>query len=337
MAQSPSQCWLVAVALLVPIPATPLWSQTLETQLQPIATAIAAGCQAAGARRIAVADLTDLQGQVTELGRFLAEELEVSLLGTTPKIDIIDRSNLGRILAERKLSVTGIVNPATAKQLGQIAGVDGIVTGTITPLGDTFRLTIKVVATDTATVIAAARSDIARTPAIDAVSGRGLGDGAGVPRTARPVLPSEAAAPEGGAGTHAREKPPAAVGSGRVGPIAFSISGCEKAGTFATCRGLITNKGPKTLYFESGGGTAIVDELGNKASNPKMSVGSGRATESLEPDVAVKFELTGQNIAAQAERVTVIVDVPGYVLGLGYGGWNNQRLSIRNLPLSERE
>ena len=53
------------------------------------------------------------------------------------------------------------------KKLGQIAGVDAIITGSVTPLENSIRMTTKVIATDTANVIGAAKCDIAKTRAIE--------------------------------------------------------------------------------------------------------------------------------------------------------------------------
>lgn len=149
-------------------------AQGLDSQLKSVADKVVAGCTAAGAKRVTVADFTDLQGQVTELGRFVAEELGSSLVDAAPSFGVVDRANLRTILAEHKLNMSGLVNPDTVRKVGQIAGVDGIVMGTITPLGDTVRIAVKVIATETATIMATARTDVARTKAIEELLGRSV-------------------------------------------------------------------------------------------------------------------------------------------------------------------
>jgi curli biogenesis system outer membrane secretion channel CsgG len=167
-----------AASLALALGAPQASPQNLDVQLKPVVDKIVAGCSTAGAKRITVADFTDLQGQVTELGRFVAEELGGSLVEASPPFGVVDRANLRMIMAEHKLSMSGLVNPDTAKKLGQIAGVDGIVTGTITPLGDTVRLAVKVVSTETATVMASGRTELAKTKALEDLLGRGV-QGAG--------------------------------------------------------------------------------------------------------------------------------------------------------------
>lgn len=168
---------IVFAALLGSLDQTLSLAQDLDSQLKPVVDKIVAGCASAGAKRVTVADFTDLQGQVTELGRFLAEEFSASLVDAS-RLGVVDRANLRTILAEHKLNVSGLVNPDTAKKLGQVAGVDGIVMGTITPIGDTVRITVKVVGTETATLMATGRADLARTKAIDELLGRGVQTGA---------------------------------------------------------------------------------------------------------------------------------------------------------------
>jgi len=62
----------------------------------------------AGKKTIAVADFTDLQGNVTELGRFLAEEFSVALAGAGTRFEVVDRIHLKSIIMEHKLSASRI-------------------------------------------------------------------------------------------------------------------------------------------------------------------------------------------------------------------------------------
>ena len=162
-------------------------AQDFERQLAPGADAVARVADKAGAKTIAVIDFVDLQGDVTELGRFLADELGTTLAMTERRFKIVDRANLKVLLEEHKLSISGLVNPANAKKLGQIAGVDAILLGTITPLSDNVQLSVKLIATDTAYVLGASRGTLARTKTIEELLGRGVGDDR--PRGATPAPP----------------------------------------------------------------------------------------------------------------------------------------------------
>ena len=71
---------------------------------------------------------------------------------------VLDRANLRSILAEHKLTAKGLIDPDTAKQLGQFAGVDALILGTITPKDQNITLTAKIITTDTAEIVGAAKA-----------------------------------------------------------------------------------------------------------------------------------------------------------------------------------
>lgn len=66
-------------------------------------------------------------------------------------------SNTPVTLSQHKLTATGLIDPDNAKKLGQFAGVDALIMGTLTPKGQNMSLTAKIVTTDTAEIIGAAR------------------------------------------------------------------------------------------------------------------------------------------------------------------------------------
>src|SRR5882762_4701300 len=76
-----------------------------------------------GRKSAAVVDFTNLDGNPTKLGRFLAEEFFGALFSEARGFDVIDRTHLKAILLEHKLAATGLIDPATARKLGQIVGV----------------------------------------------------------------------------------------------------------------------------------------------------------------------------------------------------------------------
>jgi TolB-like protein len=148
-----------------------------EKEIKGLSISMAENIAKAGKKTIAVVDFTDLQGNVTELGRFISEEFSVALAGAGKGFEVVDRTHLESIIAEHKLSATGIIDPQTARKLGQIAGIDAIITGTITPFGDSVRLSIKILDTATAKVIGASSGDIAKTKAIEEPLAKGIEGG----------------------------------------------------------------------------------------------------------------------------------------------------------------
>jgi len=149
-------------------------SYAYEKEIKAISSALAEKIVKSGKNSIAVVDFTDLQGNVTELGRFLSEEFSVALSESGKSFEVVDRSQLNSILKEQKFTLSGLVDPKTVQKIGAIAGVQCLVTGTLTPFGDSIRLAVKVLDTSTARVIGGARGDIAKTKAIEELLMRGI-------------------------------------------------------------------------------------------------------------------------------------------------------------------
>ena len=185
-------CIFTAVFLLT----FPQFSLAYEREINTLSISIADNIARSGKKTIAVVDFTDLQGNITELGRFLAEELSSELVSAGKAFEVVDRMHLRTILSEHKLSLTGLMDPKTVKKLGQISGVDAILIGTVTPFGESIRLSVKVLATDTAKIIGSSRGNIPKTQAIEELLAREIQTGAMIaPRPAtsspsirRPVL-----------------------------------------------------------------------------------------------------------------------------------------------------
>ena len=168
-----SCCSLAAIFLL----ATPYFSVAYEKEINNLSISMSEKIATSGKKTIAVVDFTDLQGNITELGRFLAEEFSAALVDAGKGFEVVDRIHLKSILKEHKLSASGLIDPTTARKLGKIAGVDALVTGTITPFGERVRVSVKVLATETAKVICASRGNIAKTKAIEELLAKGIETG----------------------------------------------------------------------------------------------------------------------------------------------------------------
>lgn len=104
---------------------------------------------------------SDLQGKVTDFGRFISEEL-ITRLFITQKFDVVERQLLNKVLDEHKLTATGIVDERSAKELGRILGVDAIASGTITDLRTIVKVNARLISTETGSLFAVAAVEIAK-------------------------------------------------------------------------------------------------------------------------------------------------------------------------------
>lgn len=148
---------LVAVGLSQPVLAA-----SYEDGIRELSESIVTEVARARKSVLAVADFTDLKGNVTPLGRFLAEELSVSL-ALSREVQVLDRNELAQILRKHAVASLKALNAETIKKIGEATGIQGLVIGTITEMtAATLHVTAKVIATDTAKVISAARAPIAK-------------------------------------------------------------------------------------------------------------------------------------------------------------------------------
>jgi TolB-like protein len=135
-------------------------TQDMDKELSDLTEKLAAPIKDKAMKKVAVVDFTDLQGSTSgELGKYIAEQLTVNFVMGKRDFSVLDRANLKRILAEHKLTSLGLVDPENAKQLGKFAGVDALVIGTIIPKGQKTSLTAKVITTETAEIVGAARAE----------------------------------------------------------------------------------------------------------------------------------------------------------------------------------
>ncbi|GEM_PF-870328 len=334
--------------------------------MKAVSASLASRIAASGRKTVAVIDFTDLQGNVTELGRFLAEELSVDLVNDAKGFEVIDRTHLKSILQEHKLATTGLIDPKTARKLGQIAGVDALVTGTITPLGDSVRLSAKVLDTTTARMFAASTVEIPRTKAIEDLLGRGIGGAH--PASPESALTGSADASGGKAakavsveengllfilkgcwgsggtvslrdpiGSPRAQRPLSARSSGRTSLLTLGLHPVQapqqkrlgSSGRTVSCAGSITNKTYKRRQVALWVGSSAVDDLGNQYPVLNVTLGSEGTGQELEPDLPVNFSLSVNDVDPRATHVSIVVS---YLYAPGMGA----KLLFRNIPIQQK-
>lgn len=160
----------VILLILIIFPLENSYSQNYEDGISKLASELANKIHETGKSKVAVYNLNNLSKQVSELGIFLAEELSVSLASTGKNIRVIDRSRVEDLITENRLARKGYIDPETAKSLGKLAGIELLITGTITPIGEYFRISIKILDIETATVNGAGKISISRTKDLDSMN-----------------------------------------------------------------------------------------------------------------------------------------------------------------------
>jgi len=113
-------------------------------------------------KTLAVFEPVGIHGEQTALGEFLREEM-VSVLGKEGKFDVVERELLSKVMEEQKLSLTGAVSESSAVEIGKLAGADYILTGTITPFENSFRLNLRLVEVESGKIVNTLSGDISKT------------------------------------------------------------------------------------------------------------------------------------------------------------------------------
>jgi hypothetical protein len=267
---------------------------------------------------VAVVDFTDLHGNVTELGRFLAERVSVSLASEIGSqggnVAIIDRTHLKAILQEHKLAASGIIDTQTARQVGRIAGADTLITGTLTPFGDTVNLTVKALNAETAILVTSASADIPKTKAIEELLNREI---VGTGESQKPPTPA----------------PPSSVKT-TAGSLAVEFTKCTRKGEKATCFGKLTNIGSdELLFFEDTYVRSIVDDRGVETKDFDVWIGTKSNGErvQMEPDLPMRFVIGNIAVSSATTKLNIHLRMCEFDRGTPC---NMYTISLRNLPVS---
>jgi len=265
-------------------------AETYEEELQKLSLKIAKEIEKSSKKTVAVVDFTDLQGNVIELGRFIAEELSANLVSVKKGFRVIDRLHLKSIIAEHKLSASWFLEPKAVEKFGKISGVDAIVTGTVTPFGDNVRISIKVITTDTADVIAAATGNIAKTKAIEKLLTREI-ETIGTPLV-RPKVSNKT------------------IRKVMLGDVELRLLNVKRTDNGVTFYMIATNNGGKKVKLGIDAyDSYLYDDLANKYKADRACVGRkcvrGYAKDYIIPNVSIKASIYFKNISPQASKGTV--------------------------------
>lgn len=93
----------------------------------------------------------------------VCERLTTHLVGIKG-LRVVERRLIQKLLEEQKLSETGVIDPKTAQLMGQVLGVDVLVTGTLIDLdGGKTEVNARALKSDTGEVVSASHAVIERT------------------------------------------------------------------------------------------------------------------------------------------------------------------------------
>ena len=278
---------LLCALLLLPVNVS-LAQSTLAQQIDELNRQIAMKVTAKNKTTIAVVEFADLEGHVTNFGRFMAEEL-ITRLHETEKFKVIERQLLNQVIKEQKLTLSGIVDPASAKQLGRVLGVDAIVSGSITDLGKTLRVNARLISTETGEIFAVAAKEFVKDQTvIDLLSSR--------------TQPANSTSSTGD--SSASRKPKQTL---KASLYSFDLEDCRLSGSTIVCDLTITNNDNDRLfsYDHLVGGAAMTDDLGGiyRATSIGIANRNGFDDAVILKNVPTKSRIVFDNVSPQTTKI----------------------------------
>ena len=134
--------------------------KTIADELQDLAKNLIEDVAITGKPKFALIPLITDYGN-TLVDNYVTDALTEAMFNTK-KISIVERSNIELILSEQKFQSSGLVNEATAKEIGKLAGVDYVCYGTLKDIGSSFNVNARVVDVETGELCAISRTTITK-------------------------------------------------------------------------------------------------------------------------------------------------------------------------------
>lgn len=166
--------------------------RTIDEQLEKVVREISGSLSRGQKWKIAVIEFSDINGEIGNLGKFIAEELTTRLF-TDGRFQVVERQLISDVLKEHKLAMTGLLDEKSTKKVGAILGVDFIITGTIADLGTAFKINARTISVETGAVFSVASALLPKGEQIRRLAGIPGGETTEATRTDARPLPSKPA------------------------------------------------------------------------------------------------------------------------------------------------
>lgn len=205
--------------------------------LTKMATDLAGRIHAMKHERVTVVDFLDLDKKPNKLGKFLAHQLQSALSEPEHNLVVVDQNHLSDLFDQMEKLSEGLIDPATARQLGKISGTEVVIYGTVMVSSLSVRVDVNAIDLQTAKVIASGSASPTRIGLLDR-------------------LAKEADREEGDVASEEEESAtPVKAASSKKTPsrirrdqgFVFELGRCSLSGDNVTCAVTVTSEGRDRL------------------------------------------------------------------------------------------
>ncbi len=115
-------------------------------------------------KNIGIGEFTNLDGEGIQLGKKIADgtEFELVKLSSGKGFQVVDRKNFAQIAKEWELQLSGVVDESSAKKVGNLLGLDMLITGTLSEAGKDIEVKAKILDTESGRILSGAEAKIKR-------------------------------------------------------------------------------------------------------------------------------------------------------------------------------
>ncbi len=273
----------------------PFMSKSFDKEMNKLSKEMVKSLSEQNKTKIAIMEFPDLNGNITELGKFIPEELTTRFF-KTKKFNVVERQLLSQILKEQNLGMTGLLDASSAAQVGKMAGVDAIVTGTLSDLGTTIRINARLISTESATVFAVASVDLPRDAHLLSMFGK--------------AIESEASPSSKQGGTASKDKASSGATTWEEKDFSITLKSCNKNQTRMRIELSLKNTGDdRELQI---GDVFAYDDLGNKYKTSQRELanqsdnGGGWFTNKVIANVNTKLAFEFKEVDGKAKNITLL-------------------------------
>ncbi len=141
-------------------------ANNLDDGLGELADKIVKKSMSNGKKTIGIVSFELTNGKQSALSQYIAEELVLQLFNVpNSNLQIVERSQLNKLIKEVEFSQSGILNPSTVKAF-KVHGIDALLIGSITNFEVKIKINARLIDTETGRVYSAASTTVLKTESI---------------------------------------------------------------------------------------------------------------------------------------------------------------------------